>query len=92
MTGPAWCAARQVAEGLDTLTKINEAFVDPDNMPWQVIRIKHTIVLEDPFEDMAGLAELIPPTSPRPPRFTPRPARVGLVSGSSERSRRGRRR
>ena len=48
----------QVAEGFETLTKINDAFVDPDNVPWQVIRIKHTIVLEDPFEDMPGLPRL----------------------------------
>jgi peptidyl-prolyl cis-trans isomerase-like 4 len=56
----------QVSEGFDTLGKINEAFVDPQNVPWQVIRIKHTIILDDPFDDPPGLADLIPGSSPRP--------------------------
>lgn len=28
------------------------------------VRIKHTFILEDPFDDPAGLAELIPDASP----------------------------
>jgi peptidyl-prolyl cis-trans isomerase-like 4 len=57
----------QVSEGLDTLDKINEAIVDDSNVPWQVIRIKHTIVLDDPFDDPPGIEKLIPPASPAPP-------------------------
>jgi peptidyl-prolyl cis-trans isomerase-like 4 len=57
----------QVSEGLDVLDKINEAFTDDENNPWQVIRIKHTIVLDDPFDDPPGLAALVPSESPAPP-------------------------
>jgi peptidyl-prolyl cis-trans isomerase-like 4 len=56
----------QISEGMDVLDKINEAFVDDDNVPWQVIRIKHTIILDDPFEDPPGLAPIIPDVSPAP--------------------------
>ncbi|XP_044479823.1 peptidyl-prolyl cis-trans isomerase CYP59-like [Mangifera indica] len=54
----------EVAEGLDTLTRINEAYVDEKNRPYKNIRIKHTYILEDPFEDPSQLAELIPDSSP----------------------------
>ncbi|XP_044362674.1 peptidyl-prolyl cis-trans isomerase CYP59 [Triticum aestivum] len=51
-------------EGLDTLTKINESYVDADGRPFKDIRIKHTYVLYDPDDDPAELAELVPPNSP----------------------------
>ncbi|KAI4993388.1 hypothetical protein ZWY2020_007701 [Hordeum vulgare] len=51
-------------EGLDTLTKINESYVDGDGRPFKDIRIKHTCVLYDPDDDPAQLAELIPANSP----------------------------
>lgn len=44
-----------VGEGHDVLQKINEAFVDQDNRPFVNIRILHTVVLEDPFDDPPGL-------------------------------------
>ncbi|GJM97706.1 hypothetical protein PR202_ga14652 [Eleusine coracana subsp. coracana] len=53
-----------VAEGFDTLTKINEAYVDNNGRPFKDIRIKHTYVLDDPFDDPPQLAELIPENSP----------------------------
>ncbi|OEL15705.1 Peptidyl-prolyl cis-trans isomerase CYP59 [Dichanthelium oligosanthes] len=53
-----------VAEGFDTLTKINEAYVDDKGRPFKDIRIKHTYVLDDPFDDPPQLAELIPDNSP----------------------------
>ena len=53
-----------VAEGLDVLDAINEAYCDDRGRPWQNIRIKHTVVLDDPFEDPPGLAALIPDASP----------------------------
>ncbi|KAI4979167.1 hypothetical protein ZWY2020_015920 [Hordeum vulgare] len=58
-----------VAEGLDTLTKINEAYVDDKGRPFKDIRIKHTYILDDPFDDPPQLAELIPENSPlgKPP-------------------------
>lgn len=54
----------EVAEGLETLTRINEAYVDEKNKPYKNIRIKHTYVLDDPFDDPPQLAELIPDASP----------------------------
>ncbi len=44
----------EVAEGEDTLIKINEAYCDQDGRPYQDIRIYHTVVLEDPFDNPDG--------------------------------------
>ncbi|CAK7355464.1 unnamed protein product [Dovyalis caffra] len=54
----------EVAEGLETLARINEAYVDEKNRPFKNIRIKHTYILDDPFDDPSQLAELIPEASP----------------------------
>ncbi|CAN0891527.1 Peptidyl-prolyl cis-trans isomerase CYP59 [Linum grandiflorum] len=54
----------EVAEGLETLAKINEAYVDENKRPYKNIRIKHTHILEDPFDDPPQLAEFIPDASP----------------------------
>ncbi|KDD71851.1 hypothetical protein H632_c4292p0, partial [Helicosporidium sp. ATCC 50920] len=58
----------QVAEGLDVLQAIDETPCDSGGRPLQNIRIRHTIVLDDPFEDPPGLAALVPGASP-PPEF-----------------------
>ncbi|GLC60770.1 cytochrome P450 monooxygenase 59 [Pleodorina starrii] len=58
----------RVAEGWEVLDAINEAFVDAEGRPFQNIRIRHTIVLDDPFPDPPELEALIPPASP-PPEF-----------------------
>lgn len=54
----------EVAEGLETLMRINEAYVDERGRPFKNIRIKHTYVLDDPFDDPKQLTELIPEKSP----------------------------
>ncbi|KDP25100.1 hypothetical protein JCGZ_22635 [Jatropha curcas] len=54
----------EVAEGLETLARINEAYVDENNRPYKNIRIKHTYILDDPFDDPSQLADLIPDSSP----------------------------
>ncbi|PPR95702.1 hypothetical protein GOBAR_AA24967 [Gossypium barbadense] len=54
----------EVAEGLETLTRINEAYVDEKSRPYKNIRIKHTHILDDPFDDPPQLSELIPGASP----------------------------
>lgn len=41
----------QVSEGFDVLDRINEVFVDEEGRPLQNIRIRHTIILDDPFDD-----------------------------------------
>ena len=53
-----------VVEGFDTLEKINDAFTTSNGRPLKDIRIKHTVVLEDPYDDPPGL--LAPDSSPIP--------------------------
>lgn len=54
----------EVVEGFDTLEKINTAFIDQAGRPLQDIRILHTVVLDDPYDDPPGIVE--PPQSPVP--------------------------
>ncbi|KAE8133970.1 cyclophilin-like domain-containing protein [Aspergillus pseudotamarii] len=54
----------KVVEGFDVLEKVNEAFIDDRGRPLKDIRIRHTVILDDPFEDPPGLAA--PPESPLP--------------------------
>lgn len=54
----------KVVEGYDVLEKINDSFTDNLGRPLKDIRIRHTVVLDDPFEDPTGLVE--PPESPLP--------------------------
>ncbi|MCJ1379145.1 Peptidyl-prolyl cis-trans isomerase cyp6 [Xylographa soralifera] len=54
----------KVVEGFDVLEKINDAFIDDKGRPLKDIRIRHTVVLEDPFPNPPGLA--VPPESPLP--------------------------
>ncbi|KAI7865834.1 cyclophilin-like domain-containing protein [Spinellus fusiger] len=54
----------EVAEGYDTLDKINEAYCDHAGRPYRDIRIRHTVILDDPFPDPQGL--VVPDASPVP--------------------------
>ncbi|PKU85934.1 peptidyl-prolyl cis-trans isomerase CYP59 [Dendrobium catenatum] len=56
-------------ESLDSLVKINESYVDAKGRPFKDIRIKHTYILDDPFDDPSQLAEFVPEKSPegKPP-------------------------
>ncbi|KAG5572987.1 hypothetical protein H5410_062753 [Solanum commersonii] len=54
----------EITEGFDTLNRINEAYVDDKGKPYQNIRIKHTYILYDPFDDPSQLDNLIPDASP----------------------------
>lgn len=54
----------RVVEGLETLDKINQCYCDESGRPLRDIRIKHTYILEDPFDDPEGLEE--PASSPEP--------------------------
>ena len=53
-----------LTKGFDVLDKINDAYVDEDSRPFRNIRIIHTIVFNDPFDDLEGLEKLIPEKSP----------------------------
>ena len=63
----------EVAEGFDVLDTINNLFCDEDGRPFQDVRIKHTHILDDPFDDPPQLE--IPPASPS--REYPEEERVG---------------
>lgn len=54
----------KVVEGFDVLDKINTSFVDSTGRPLKDIRILHTVVLDDPYDDPSGLIE--PSKSPVP--------------------------
>ena len=54
----------KVVEGFDVLEKINEAVVDEKGYPLIDIRIKHTVILDDPYPDPPELRE--PSASPPP--------------------------
>lgn len=54
----------KVVEGFDALEKINDAFCDERGRPLVDIRIKHTVILDDPYDDPPGLIE--PSESPVP--------------------------
>ncbi|KAL3472448.1 cyclophilin-like domain-containing protein [Aspergillus californicus] len=54
----------KVVEGFDILGKVNDAFIDDRGRPLKDIRIRHTVILDDPFDDPSGLVE--PPESPLP--------------------------
>ncbi|CAN0341130.1 unnamed protein product [Lampetra planeri] len=54
----------EVAEGMEVLGRIAEAFCDRENRPYQDVRLSHTVVLDDPFPDPPGLC--VPDRSPEP--------------------------
>nr|SVE71157.1 EOG090X0971 [Daphnia similis]SVE71789.1 EOG090X0971 [Daphnia similis] len=58
------CVFGEVVEGHDALLNINEAICDENHVPYQDIRITHTVILDDPFPDPPGLE--IPIHSPEP--------------------------
>jgi peptidyl-prolyl cis-trans isomerase-like 4 len=51
-------------EGDDTLEKLNTLYCDEEHRPFTDVRVLHTYVLDDPFDDPAPLADLVPPDSP----------------------------
>ncbi|CDW89961.1 peptidylprolyl isomerase-like 4 [Stylonychia lemnae] len=56
----------QIVEGLENLDKINKAYTDSKGRPYQNIRIKHTLVIDDPYEDQDPEGLVVPSRSPSP--------------------------
>lgn len=56
------CVFGEITEGLEVVLKFNEAICDGDYRPYQDIRISHTVILEDPYDDPKGL--IVPDKSP----------------------------
>ncbi|KAL2263902.1 hypothetical protein VTK26DRAFT_4462 [Humicola hyalothermophila] len=65
----------KVVEGFDVLEKINDAIVDDRGHPLVDIRVKHTVILDDPYPDPAGLRE--PSSSPPPTKAQLATVRIG---------------
>nr|CAG4636317.1 EOG090X0971 [Eubosmina coregoni]SVE69908.1 EOG090X0971 [Eubosmina coregoni] len=69
------CVFGEVVEGHDALLNINDAICDEKHIPYQDIRITHTVILDDPFPDPVGLR--IPCESPEPTRDMVETGRIG---------------
>lgn len=65
----------KVVEGFDALEKINDSFCDEKGRPLVDIRIKHTVILDDPYDDPKDLVE--PPESPLPSKAQLATVRIG---------------
>ncbi|PXF44680.1 Peptidyl-prolyl cis-trans isomerase CYP59 [Gracilariopsis chorda] len=59
----------RVEEGLSVLDKLAETEVNDNFKPYRVIRIRHTIILHDPYEDPPGFPQDCP--SPEPLQTVP---------------------
>ncbi|XP_076168079.1 peptidyl-prolyl cis-trans isomerase sig-7 [Ptiloglossa arizonensis] len=69
------CVFGEISEGLEVIFKFNETICDGDHRPYQDIRISHTVVLEDPFEDPVGF--IVPDKSPPPTKECLTSDRIG---------------
>ncbi|CAL7940999.1 unnamed protein product [Xylocopa violacea] len=69
------CVFGEITEGLEIIFKFNETICDGDHRPYQDIRISHTVILEDPFEDPKGF--VVPDQSPPPTREALMSDRIG---------------
>ncbi|CAI9718934.1 peptidyl-prolyl cis-trans isomerase-like 4 [Octopus vulgaris] len=65
----------EVAEGFDIVDKINEAYCDKDHRPFRDIRIYHTVIIYDPYDDPPHLD--IPAMSPVPTKEQLESDRIG---------------
>ncbi|KAK0230222.1 cyclophilin-like domain-containing protein [Armillaria fumosa] len=54
-----------VVEGLETLDKLNDVYTDQNERPLKDVRIRHVVVLDDPFPDPPGLVQ--PSSAPTHP-------------------------
>jgi len=69
----------ELGEGFEVLDKINQTICDSEGRPLQDIRIWHTYILEDPFEDPKGLQV---PESPPPVTTSDRLLESDTLPGS----------
>ena len=49
------CVFGEVVEGDEVINKLNNTITDTEGRPYQDIRITHTVVLHDPYDDPPGL-------------------------------------
>lgn len=72
------CVFGEVVEGLNVLHNLNEIICDEKGRPFQDVRITHTIILSDPYEDPEGLLE--PPS----PAHTAERLRGGRIAADEQ--------
>lgn len=65
----------EVVEGFEVLDKLSDAICDDEHRPYQDIRINHTVILDDPYDDPKGL--VIPDRSPEPTKEQLDSGRIG---------------
>lgn len=58
------CVFGEVVEGMEVLRLLNETICDEKARPYKDVRITHTVILDDPFENPRGFRE--PSRSPSP--------------------------
>lgn len=63
------CVIGQVVEGLDVLRTINEVICDNTHRPYKDVRITHTVILDDPFQNPRGFREVSRSPSPSAERL-----------------------
>ena len=49
------CVFGEVVEGEEVINKLNNTITDTEGRPYQDVRITHTVVLHDPYDDPPGL-------------------------------------
>uniref|UniRef100_A0A8D8G3T8 Peptidyl-prolyl cis-trans isomerase n=5 Tax=Culex pipiens TaxID=7175 RepID=A0A8D8G3T8_CULPI len=64
LDGGGHCVIGEVTEGHEVLRKLSEVICDEKHRPYKDVRVTHTMVLEDPFEDPRGFR--VPSRSPSP--------------------------
>ncbi|XP_043466755.1 peptidyl-prolyl cis-trans isomerase-like 4 [Leptopilina heterotoma] len=69
------CVFGEISEGFEIILKLNETICDGKDRPYQDIRISHTVILVDPYDDPVGL--LIPERSPEPHKQVLMSDRIG---------------
>eukprot|EP00092_Neocalanus_flemingeri_P023472 GFUD01025452.1.p1 GENE.GFUD01025452.1~~GFUD01025452.1.p1 ORF type:complete len:626 (+),score=247.88 GFUD01025452.1:57-1934(+) len=69
------CVFGEVVEGEDVLSNINNTITDNTGRPYQDIRITHTVVLHDPYDDPSGLE--LRESSPEPSEEMLASSRIG---------------
>ncbi|XP_051164251.1 peptidyl-prolyl cis-trans isomerase-like 4 [Leptopilina boulardi] len=69
------CVFGEISEGLEIILKLNETICDVKDRPYQDIRITHTVILVDPYDDPLGL--VIPDRSPDPNQQVLKSDRIG---------------
>lgn len=66
----------EVVEGLDIVVKLNAEICDDGHRPYRDIRITHTVILDDPFDDPKDVE--LPDRSPEPGREVFESNRIGV--------------